>query len=93
MNLYDQNYNENFFTETVCTNTNDFNNKTKNVNGMFIMHFNIQSIDSKFNQLEVYLKTVSIRPKIIVLSETWQFKNPNLYNLDGYNLIYNESNI
>lgn len=91
--IEEENYCDKFFIETTCEDLNDYNNKIKNVKGMSIMHFNIQSLDAKFNEFEIIIKKLAIRPKIIILSETWQIPYIHLYQIEGYDTIYNESEI
>ena len=59
--------------------------------GISILSLNIQSISAKFNELCVFIDTISEKAmiKIICLQETWLSENTNTapYQLENYNLI------
>lgn len=54
-----------------------------------IFHNNIRSISKNLDELKVSLSDV-LGFDCIVLTETWRIIDMNLYNIAGYNLIYNE---
>lgn len=58
-----------------------------------ILYANIRSINANFEKLEVFVNNLSIKPSIIVLSETWSVQHSNFYNLHGYNSFYNNSSV
>ena len=52
--------------------------------GMFmLMHQNIRSFNKNIDKFMLYLNNLSIRPKLIVLSETW-FSASNYHDILGY---------
>ena len=58
--------------------------------GISILSLNIQSISAKFNELCIFIDTISEKAmiKIICLQETWLSENTNTapYQLENYNL-------
>ena len=59
----------------------------------FILYVNIRSLKNNLEKLELLLNRVRRKPTVIVRTETWMLQHIGLYNLPGYNLWYNESNI
>ena len=84
---------ENLFTETICHNIKQYNNVTKKLNGINILHMNIRSLEANFVEFEILLKKLINKPKIIILTETWKVPYINFYKIDGYNSIFNDSRI
>lgn len=58
-----------------------------------ILHINIRRLNSNFAMLESYINCLSVKPHVIICSETWVLENCNLYNIDGYSIYYNEGSI
>lgn len=58
-----------------------------------ILHFNVRSLNCHFNELSTTIQTFKNKPSIIVCTETWKLKLPNLYNLDGYRMHYSEGDL
>ena len=59
----------------------------------FIFFVNIRSLNNNLEKLELLLNRLRKKPTVIVCTETWMLQHIGLYNLPGYNLRYNESNI
>ena len=59
----------------------------------FILYVNIRSLNNNLDKLELLLNRIKRKPTVIVCTETWMLQHIGLYNLPGYNLRYNESNI
>ena len=59
----------------------------------FILYVNIRSLNNNLEKLELLLNRLRRKPTVIVCTETSMFQRIGLYNLLGYNLQYNESNI
>jgi len=58
-----------------------------------IMHMNIRSIQKNFDQFICLLNNMKDSlPHLIILSETWQVKDVNLYKIPGFMLYYNHAN-
>ncbi|KAJ8979456.1 hypothetical protein NQ317_006770 [Molorchus minor] len=76
--------------------TTDELNKIISVNANYenlkVLHLNIRSIQKNFEELEILLYEISHEIDIILLTETWKIENPELYKLNGYNIIYNDGN-
>lgn len=58
-----------------------------------ILYVNIRSINKNFNKLEIILQKMSIKPLAIVCAESWNVEVLEYYNLNGYNIYYNDSKI
>ena len=58
-----------------------------------IMHNNIRSINKNLDEMKIILSQQEIHFDCIVLTETHQIENLALYNIEGYNLIYNEAKL
>lgn len=93
MIVTEENYTENFYSEIICNTIKDFNNSITNCKGTLIIHLNIQSLTKNFNEFKIFLHSLTIKPKLIIMSETWQIPCINLFNIDNYDLIYNERDI
>ena len=50
-------------------------------------------ISKHLEKLEVLVNRLRRKPSVIVCTETWTLKHTGLFNLPGYKLQYNESNI
>lgn len=64
-------------------------NKNKTLS---IFHNNIRSIQKNFDDLTIYLEALQCKFDVIILTETWQLANSDIYNIKGYNSYYNKSN-
>ena len=54
------------------------------------MSFNIQSLQSKFNQFQEMIQNLinnNCAPDIIMLQELWRLPDPSFFDLNGYNFI------
>ena len=69
----------------------EFNDSFKFNDNFSILHLNIRSIPTHFNEFVSYLDTLSIDFKVIGLSETWLTKNHTLYNLANYSVEFDMS--
>ena len=59
------------------------------LNSFSLIHFNCRSLSCNFDNLNVYLKSITHSFKIIGLTETWLKKSSptDLYQRDGYQFI------
>lgn len=58
-----------------------------------ILHLNIRSIHKNFNDLVIFLEAHNFKfCDIIILTETWYIENINLYNIENFNVHYNNAN-
>ena len=58
-----------------------------------ILNVNIRGLNANFNNLLVFIKSLVIKPCIIVCSETRKLVHPESFNITGYKMYYNNSNI
>lgn len=71
----------------------DLNTAINCENSLLVMQLNIRSINANFQQFEVFLETLHHKPKIIFLTETWMIPYTGFHHIEGYDLIYNNSQI
>lgn len=65
--------------------------RTKLIN---ILHINIRSIRKNFNGLLAFLEAYNVKYcDVIVLSESWQIANDQMFNIPGYTMFYNNADI
>lgn len=65
----------------------------KETNSFLIFHMNIRGINKNLDELKVVLESIANRIDCMVLSETRIIHNLDIYNINGYDLIYNDSKI
>lgn len=58
------------------------------VTSLNIFHLNIRSINKNLDQLLVLLQGTQVIFDLIILSESWFLKDPEMYNINGYNMYY-----
>ena len=58
-----------------------------------ILNVNIRGLNASFNKLLVFIKSLVIKPCIIVCSETINLAHPEIFNITGYKMYYNNGNI
>lgn len=56
-----------------------------------MLHLNIRSINTYFDEFLVLLEGLKIKFDMIVLTETWSVSNKNEFLINGYNIKYSES--
>lgn len=61
----------------------------KNVENFKILHNNIRSINKNLDELKILLNNMEVDIDCIVLTETWKLEYPDLFNIEGYNMLYN----
>ena len=92
----ENNYDE-FFNRLMYYSINSLNNSLKyhkkNVDNLFIMHFNIRNLQRNFDQMHEFLSKLSVQPDIIALTETKLSGNPVYSNieLNGYDFLHADS--
>lgn len=64
-----------------------------NAPGIKLLHHNIRSLNKNFDSLLILLKQLGSAFDFIVLSETWRIYDPSLFQIDQYDILYNEGSI
>lgn len=78
--------------EISVSDTQSINDKIKH-NCNYILSVNIRSLKKNFSQLELLVESLTIKPTVIVCSETWNLSYYQYFQIPGYNIYYNESTI
>lgn len=78
----------------IINNISNFNNIHLNKQHNYkILHINIRSISKNIDELAIFLNQLSLNFEIIVLTETHYVYDPQIFKLDGYNILYNEGTL
>ncbi|KAL3266054.1 hypothetical protein HHI36_010241 [Cryptolaemus montrouzieri] len=77
---------------SVFDSINDYNEMValRYFNNFRLYHNNIRNINKNFEQLLVLLSGLKHRPDCIILSETFHIYDLDIFNIDGYDLVFNE---
>lgn len=65
-------------------------NVNKNSSNFKLLNCNIRSISKNFDEFKIYLHQLNSDIDCIILTETWMIHCTDVFQLDGYCLIYNE---
>ena len=68
-------------------------NKIIDVSNNTIIHVNIRSLNANFDRLEILVERLKIKPLVIVCNESWNLEYYKYYQLEGYNIFYNDSKL
>jgi len=82
---------DNIVTQCKYYDESSFLSEFKGSSNRFFLSLNIQSLPSKFNEFEDFVKTLcrnNCAPDFICLQETWKIIDPSLYDIDGYNFAF-----
>lgn len=71
----------------------DIISKDSSKNSFRVFSHNVRSIARNMDELEVVLEQFEEKFDVVVLTETFNVHNTDIFKLSGYNLIYNEGNI
>lgn len=94
MDPFIKNYENTSIDTKIINNLQDFMRmKIKLKENLKIFHMNIRSISKNLNELSIFLNQFSEQFDIIILSESWRIYDTSIYNLDNYDLLYNDSSI
>lgn len=74
-------------------NINDVDSITHNEANLNLIHLNIRSLNKNFDELMVLLQCFESNYDLIVLSETWNLLDINNFNINSYQMFYNDSRI
>lgn len=58
-----------------------------------VFHLNIRSVNKNLDELKIVLRQIDRSYDVIVLTETWQLMNPEIFSMPQYDLIYNSGEI
>jgi hypothetical protein len=75
-----------------CDNIGELN-KRMALEKEVILNVNIRGLNANFNKLLVFIKSLVLKPCIIVCSETRKLVHPASFNIAGYKMYYNHGNI
>ncbi|KAJ8961392.1 hypothetical protein NQ318_014637 [Aromia moschata] len=64
-------------------------NINSNIDSFCVIHNNIRSLNKNLDEFKIFIHDISPNIDCIILTETWKLDDPSLYNIDGYNMIYN----
>lgn len=91
MDPFIRDYDAKFVQSKVLQSIDKLNEINEVKNGSFkIFHMNIRSIQKHFDDLMLVLSQLDFDFDAIVLTETFQICNTEIFNIRGYNIIYNE---
>lgn len=77
----------------VCSDISELNFFDNNQSNISVIHVNIRSIYQNFDQFLVFLESLQRSFDVIIMSETHYIYNCPDFNIPGYNIIFNESNL
>ena len=61
-----------------------FNQVIHPCGNLFIINYNIRSLNCNFDEFSVFLESLKILPDMVIFTETWLLDN-NISDIDGYN--------
>lgn len=90
MDSYIRDYLNNSIDTVICNSTDEYAVSLSETNKDFsILHTNIRSILKNFDEFLVFISAIKRSFDIIVLSETWKVQQVDLFEIEGYKMIYN----
>lgn len=96
MDQFIRDYENEIINTNEITDIAEFNNIfniTNSERSFSIYHNNIRSIQKNFQQFEVYISQFNNFFSCIILTETWNITDKNLYSIDGYEIIHNNNRL
>lgn len=93
MDTYIREFTENKVKPTVIEKIGEFDTITKGKQLFGVFHTNIRSLSKNFDSLKIFLARITVSFDVIVLTETYQLLDIDVFNMDGYDIIYNNGNI
>lgn len=64
-------------------------NINNNVNNFKILHNNIRSLNKNLDEFKIILQGLDSDLDVVIFTETWKIADINLYQINGYDVIYN----
>ena len=92
INIIDDLQNNIIHRDCNCDNIGELN-KCMALEKEVILNVNIRGLNANFKKLLVFIKSLVIKPCIIVCSETRNLVHPEFFNITGYKIYYNNGNI
>lgn len=80
----------NILTEEVYSDLYNLNNALS-LSELLILHLNVRGLTSNYNNLELFVEHLVIKPDIIVCTETWALDCLFFFELNDYDIFYNGS--
>lgn len=94
MDPFIRDYDNEPITTKFIHNPEQFNKYMESENSTFqIFHMNIRSISKNIDELCIFLNQLSVEFDIIILTETFQLSDPNIFRIAGYRVLYNEGDL
>ncbi|KAJ8978551.1 hypothetical protein NQ317_006112 [Molorchus minor] len=92
MDEYIRNFKINKIQTNIVNDLNEYEKDSKNnLNQTIrIYQMNIRSANKNLDELKITLEEANSDFDLIILTETWEIRDTSLFNIQGYNLIYNE---
>ncbi|KAL7288544.1 hypothetical protein TKK_0017286 [Trichogramma kaykai] len=78
--------------EVECADLDFLNENIKGFDSLLLL-VNIRRLNNNIGLLEAYVTGLTVKPKVIICTETWLLECPNLYNMCNYKTYYNHGNI
>lgn len=92
MNPYIRDYQDVKYETGIIEDIHTFKHDSK-LGKINILHLNIRSIAKNLDELLILLDYLTVKFDIIVLSETFQINNSEIFNISGYRTIYSNGTL
>ncbi|KAJ8980516.1 hypothetical protein NQ317_007936 [Molorchus minor] len=60
------------------------------INNFKILQKNIRSLNKNLDEFVIILHKLVVQLDCLILTETWKLDDPELYNINGYDMLYNQ---
>ena len=88
--MVDINY-QNIIKSEIVLDSIDALNENLVAHSVNLLHVNIRRLNANFDKLEILVKSLKVKPDVIVCSESGIIKSLSFFKLEGYEIYYNES--
>lgn len=93
MDPFIKNYTPSIIKTNIVNDTSDYNLLNHKLTNLRIFHTNIRSIDKNLDELLVLLEQFSDDFDVIILSETLNVEDLDLYKINSYDIFYSHGNL
>lgn len=93
MDSYIRDHHVEVINAELIKNVDDYNNNNVLIENLKIFHLNIRSVKKNIDQLNIFLKQFREQFDLIILTETWNIQNTDLFKIPNYSLIYNAGHL